>query len=55
MLLIVSPECVTILQEVLAIPDADTGSGYYNYFVNIIKIADAYIDYYQPQAYNNWY
>ena len=55
MLLIVSPECVVIMQEVLTVPDADTGSGYYNYFVNIITLADAYIDYYQPQAYNNWY
>ena len=39
----------------MGVPDADTGSGYYNYFVNIVNIADAYIDYYQPQNYNNWY
>ena len=49
-----SPECVAVYQD-MGVPDADTGSGYYNYFVNIINIADAYIDYYQPQAYNNWY
>jgi len=50
----VAPECVTVYQA-MGVPNADTGAGYYNYFVPIINIADDYIDYYQPQAYNNWY
>jgi chitinase len=53
-LVVVSPECVTVFQG-FGIPDADTGSGYYNYFVPIINLADSAIDYYQVQAYNNWY
>jgi chitinase len=53
-LLVVSPECVTVYQG-KGIPDADTGSGYWNYFVPIIQLADSAIDYYQVQAYNNWY
>lgn len=28
---------------------------YWNYFVPIINLADSSIDYYQIQAYNNWY
>lgn len=39
----------------MGVPDPDTGSGYYNYFVPIINLTDQYIDYYQPQAYNDWY
>ena len=31
-----SPECVAVYQD-MGVPDADTGSGYYNYFVNIIN------------------
>lgn len=53
-LIIVSPEDVTVMQE-FGVPDPDTVSGYYNYFVPIIRLADSAIDYYQPQAYNNWY
>lgn len=53
-ILVVSPECVTIYQET-SIPDANLGGQAFNYFVPIIRQADAYIDYYQPQAYNNWY
>lgn len=53
-LLTTAPECVAIYQG-MGVPDADTGSGYYNYFVHIVKQADQYIDYYMPQAYNNWY
>jgi hypothetical protein len=33
----------------------DIGGQAYNYFTNIIRLADDYIDLYQPQAYNNWY
>ena len=53
-MLIVSPECVTVYQGV---PDysADTPGQAYNYFVNVIRLADQAIDLYQPQAYNNWY
>jgi len=53
-LLVVSPECVAVYQGV-ADYDADTAGQAYNYFVNIIRLADESIDYYQPQAYNNWY
>jgi chitinase len=53
-LLIVSPECVAVYQGV-ADYSADTAGQAYNYFVNVIKLADKSIDYYQPQAYNNWY
>lgn len=53
-LIIISPEDVTVMQE-FGVPDGDTVTGYYNYFVPIIKLADSAIDYYQPQAYNNWY
>jgi chitinase len=50
----VSPECVAVYQGV---PDysPDTAGQAYNYFVNIIRLADDVIDIYQPQAYNNWY
>lgn len=53
-LLVVSPECVAVYQGV-ADYSADTAGQAYNYFVNIIRLADKYIDFYQPQAYNNWY
>ena len=53
-LLVVSPECVTVYQGV-ADYSADTAGQAFNYFVNVIRLADKYIDYYQPQAYNNWY
>jgi chitinase len=53
-LIIVSPEDVTVMQE-FAVPNGDASSGYYNYFVPIIFLADKAIDYYQVQAYNNWY
>ncbi len=53
-LVIVSPENVAIYQGT-AVPSADVGGQPFNYFVPIVKLADAYIDFYQPQAYNNWY
>lgn len=39
------------------VPDysPDTAGQAYNYFVNVIRLADQAIDLYQPQAYNNWY
>ena len=37
------------------VPDPDRGGQAFNYFVPIINLADSSIDYYQPQAYNNWY
>jgi chitinase len=54
-LIIVSPEDVAVYQG-SAVPDANSTAGIaFNYFVPIIKLADKSIDYYQPQAYNNWY
>jgi chitinase len=53
-LIIVSPEDVTVYQGTSA-PGPDTGGMPFNYFVPIINLADAAIDFYQPQAYNNWY
>jgi hypothetical protein len=53
-LLIVSPEDVTVYQGT-PVPDENIGGQPFNYFVNIIRRADFAIDYYQPQAYNNWY
>jgi chitinase len=37
------------------VPNPDASTGYYNYFVPIIKLADSAIDFYQPQAYNNYF
>jgi len=45
---------VTVYQGT-AVPSADTAGNPFNYFVPIINLADAYIDYYQVQCYNNWY
>lgn len=53
-LIIVSPEDVTVFQE-FGVPDPDSATGYYNYFVPIITLADHAIDFYQPQAYNNYF
>lgn len=53
-LVIVSPEDVAVYQGT-TVPDENTGGQPFNYFVNIINRADSAIDYYQPQAYNNWY
>jgi hypothetical protein len=53
-LLIVSPEDVAVYQAT-PVPSADVAGQAFNYFVPIINLADAYIDFYQPQAYNNWY
>lgn len=53
-LIIVSPEDVAVYQGT-TVPDADVGGNAFNYFVPIINLADQAIDYYQPQAYNNWY
>lgn len=53
-LIIVSPEDVTIFQE-FGVPSPDASTGYYNYFVPIIQLADHAIDFYQPQAYNNYF
>lgn len=53
-LIIVSPEDVTVFQE-FGVPDPDAATGYYNYFVPIITLADHAIDFYQPQCYNNYF
>lgn len=53
-LLIVSPECVAVYQG-SPVPSPDQGGNPFNYFVPIINLADSSIDYYQVQAYNNWY
>jgi chitinase len=53
-LLIVSPEDVAVYQG-SPVPDPSKGGQPFNYFVPIIKDAGSSIDYYQPQAYNNWY
>ena len=54
-ILVVSPQCGTIYQGV-GVPDPSTNGGnYWNHFVYIVKTVDAYIDYYQVQAYNDWY
>lgn len=52
--IVVSPECVTVYQGV-ADYGPDTPGQAFNYFVNVIRLADDAIDLYQPQAYNNWY
>jgi len=52
-LIVVSPECGTVYQG-SSVPAADEPGTYYNYFVPIINLADFAIDYYQPQAYNDW-
>jgi len=51
---IVSPEDVAVYQGT-SVPNPDQGGQPFNYFVPIIQLADNYIDFYQPQAYNNWY
>jgi chitinase len=51
---IVSPEDVTVYQGT-PVPNPDQAGQPFNYFVPIIQLADNYIDFYQPQAYNNWY
>lgn len=53
-LLSVTPEDVTVYQGV-SVPSADVGGQAWNYLVPIIRLADPYIDFYQVQAYNNWY
>lgn len=52
--IVVSPECVAVYQG-SGVPDANVGGNPFNYFVPIINLADAAIDFYQVQAYNNWY
>lgn len=53
-LLVVSPECVAIYQGA-PVPSPDAAGQPFNYFVPIIALADSSIDFYQVQAYNNWY
>ena len=53
-LIIVSPEDVAVYQG-SPVPDPTRGGQPFNYFVPIIKEAGNSIDFYQPQAYNNWY
>lgn len=53
-LLIVSPEDVVVYQG-SPVPSPDAVGQVFNYFVPIINMADSFIDFYQPQAYNNWY
>lgn len=43
------------MYQATTVPSADVGGQAFNYFVPIINLADSYIDFYQPQAYNNWY
>lgn len=52
-ILTVTPETVGVYQGVV-VPNPDQGGSAWNYFVNIITLADYYIDYYQVQAYNNY-
>jgi chitinase len=52
--IVVSPECVTVYQGT-GVSDASVGGNAWNYFVHIINLADDAIDFYQVQAYNNWY
>jgi chitinase len=54
-LIIVSPEDVAVIQSVSFVPTPDTPGQPWNYFVPIVNLADASIDFYQPQAYNNGY
>ena len=53
-IIVVSPEDVAVYQGT-AVPDQNTAGQAFNYFVPIINLADSHIDFYQPQAYNNWY
>lgn len=53
-IVVVSPQCVTVYQDKPAI-SPDSVNIYWNYFVPIINLADPYIDFYQVQAYNDWY
>jgi chitinase len=54
-LIIVSPEDVAVIQTVGYVPTPDAAGQPWNYFVPIVNLADAAIDFYQPQAYNNGY
>lgn len=51
-LIVVSPQNINVYQGA-PVPDPDIGGQDYNYFVPVINLADSYIDFYQPQAYNN--
>lgn len=50
-----SPEDVAVIQTVSYVPAPNAGGQPWNYFVPIINLGDQYIDFYQPQAYNNGY
>jgi chitinase len=52
--IVVSPENVAVYQGT-GVPSATVGGNAWNYFVPIINLCDDAIDYYQIQAYNNWY
>lgn len=54
-LIVVSPEDVAVIQTVSYVPAPNAGGQPWNYFVPIINLGDQYIDFYQPQAYNNGY
>jgi chitinase len=55
-LIVVSPENVTVFPAPqIAVPDAHTGSGAWNYFVPILRACIDDIDLVQPQFYNNYY
>ena len=45
---------MTVYQGV-GVPGPDQGGSPWNFYVPVINLADAYIDYYQVQAFNNWY
>lgn len=53
-LLTITAQCGTVYQGV-SVPDPTLPNQYYNHLVYIIKTADAYIDYYQVKAYDDWY
>lgn len=46
---------MAVIQTVGFVPTPDTPGQPWNYFVPIVNLADQYIDFYQPQAYNNGY
>ena len=55
-MLIVSPQCVTVYQGVRDVPSLMGDSPkFWNYMVNVIDETLDEIDYWQVQAYNDWY
>lgn len=50
----ITAQCGTVYQGV-SVPDPSLPNQYYNHLVYIINTADAYIDFYQVKAYDDWY